>query len=157
MNLKKMPVIKLHTNINAHIERCFDLARSIDLHKQSTPGTQEEAIAGVTSGLIGLNETVTWRAKHFGITQTLSSKITAFEYPFHFRDEMIQGVFKSIKHDHFFSEEPDGSTSMIDHFEFECPLGILGYLANELFLKKYLTVLLKKRNAIIKAEAEKIK
>lgn len=151
-----MPIIKIHTNINSNIERCFDLARSIDLHKRSTPGTQEEAIAGVTTGLIGLNETVTWRAKHFGITQTLSSKITAFEYPFHFRDEMIQGVFKSIKHDHFFSIEPNGSTLMIDHFEFESPLGLLGHLANALFLKKYLTVLLTNRNAIIKEEAEKV-
>lgn len=51
-----MPVIILHTQINAPIERCFDLSRSIDLHKISTAHTKEEAINGVTSGLINLDE-----------------------------------------------------------------------------------------------------
>ena len=69
-----MPKIELTTIIDAPIERCFDLARSIDLHKLSTAGTDEEAIAGVMSGLIGKNEQVTWKAKHFGITQKLTSK-----------------------------------------------------------------------------------
>jgi hypothetical protein len=84
-----MPFIELTTFIHAPIDRCFDLARSIDLHKLSTQGTEEEAIAGVTSGLIGKGEQVTWKAKHFGITQKLTSRITVFEYPYHFRDEML--------------------------------------------------------------------
>jgi hypothetical protein len=51
-----MPVINLHTQINAPIGIVFDLSRSIDLHKISTAHTNEEAIAGVTSGLIGMGE-----------------------------------------------------------------------------------------------------
>lgn len=101
-----MPHIKLETIINAPIERCFDLARSIDLHKISTGNTQEEAIAGTTSGLIGLNETVTWRARHFGVRQTLTSKITEFERPHFFVDEMLEGAFKSIYHKHIFRPHP---------------------------------------------------
>ena len=97
-----MPRIELQTIINAPVERCFDLARSIDFHKATTPGTNEEAIAGVRSGLIGKDEEVTWRARHFGITQTLSSRITGFQRPSYFRDEMTTGVFKAIKHDHVF-------------------------------------------------------
>lgn len=65
-----MPRIVLKTIIRAPIDRCFDLSRSIDLHKVSTEQTNEEAIDGVTSGLISLDESVTWRAKHFGIDQT---------------------------------------------------------------------------------------
>src|SRR5690606_34016928 len=105
------------TVINAPIERCFDLARSIDLHKLSTEGTNERAVAGVTSGLIGKGQAVTWRAKHFGIIQTLSSRITEFERPYHFRDEMIKGAFKSITHDHIFKESRN-ITVMIDEFHF---------------------------------------
>lgn len=71
-----MPCIKIETTIHAPVQRCFDLSRSIDLHQISTIETKERAIAGKTSGLIGLNETVTWQAKHFGITQKLTSKIT---------------------------------------------------------------------------------
>jgi hypothetical protein len=66
--------IDLTTIINAPIEICFDLSRSIDLHQQSTQQTHEKAIAGRTTGLIELNEFVTWQATHFLITQKLTSK-----------------------------------------------------------------------------------
>lgn len=148
-----MPRIELNTKIKADIQIVFDLSRSIDLHKISTEHTDEEAIAGRTSGLIGMNESVTWRAKHFGIYQKLTSKITAFDRPNYFSDEMIMGAFKRFKHEHHFSEVGD-MTLMTDYFDYESPLGILGRLADRLFLKKYMTGLLKKRNWVIKDFAE---
>lgn len=148
-----MPHIHLELQINAPIERCFDLARSIDLHKLSTGNTQEEAIAGTTSGLIGLNETVTWRAKHFGVRQKLTSKITEFERPHFFVDEMLEGAFKSIHHKHIFKQEGE-ATIMTDEFFYESPLGILGVFADKLFLEKYLRKLLTERNKMIKEFAE---
>ena len=150
-----MPLIELTTIINAPVARCFDLARSIDLHKLSTEGTNEEAIAGVTTGLIAKNQEVTWRARHFGMTQTLSSRITEFERPYHFRDEMIKGAFKSIKHDHIFRETEVG-TVMKDKFYFESPGWILGRFVNRLILTSYLRSLLTKRNQMIKSIAESV-
>lgn len=153
-----MPVIKLETKINAPIERVFDLARSIDLHTKSASASNEEAIGGRTSGLIELDETVTWRAKHLGVRQTLTSKITIFERPFHFRDSMLRGIFKRIDHDHFFEEIAD-ATLMRDRFDYDAPLWILGNLADILFLEKYMTKFLIERNRLIKeiAESEKWK
>ena len=148
-----MPLIELITVINAPIERCFDLARSIDLHKLSTAGTQEEAIAGVTSGLIGKGQRVTWRAKHFGIRQNLTSEITQFQYPFHFRDEMIRGVFKVLNHDHHFQQIED-HTVMTDKFYFESPGGIIGAMFTKLVLTSYLKNILMKRNKFITEVAE---
>ena len=148
-----MPVIELTTVIAAPIGRCFDLSRSIDLHRLSTQGTQEEAIAGVTSGLIGKGQRVTWRARHFFIRQTLTSEITAFEPPYFFRDEMVQGAFKLLKHDHVF-EEKGSETVMKDKLYFETPAGLAGHLFNKLVLTAYLTRLLVKRNTVIKEVAE---
>jgi ligand-binding SRPBCC domain-containing protein len=148
-----MPRIELNTKIKAEIQIVFDLSRSIDLHKISTEHTNEEAIAGKTSGLIGLNESVTWRAKHFGVYQELTSKITAFDRPNYFSDEMVKGAFKRFKHEHHF-KEVDGVTLMTDYFDYESPLGIIGKLADRLFLKKYMTALLEKRNKVIKDFAE---
>jgi len=148
-----MPTIQLETRINAPIEKVFDLARSIDLHMESTKQTGEKAIAGKTSGLIELGETVTWRAKHFGIWQTLTSKITEFDRPDYFVDEMVQGAFKSFRHKHHFSSI-DNQTLMKDVFVFESPLGVLGSLFNWLILKGYMTTLLTKRNKVIKKAAE---
>ncbi|WP_257669818.1 SRPBCC family protein [Parapedobacter tibetensis] len=148
-----MPVIELKTNIQAPIEVCFDLARSIDLHELSTGNTRERAVAGVTTGLIGLGETVTFEATHFGVRQRLTSVIAAFERPRHFRDEMVKGAFRYIRHDHFF-EGKNGVTVMTDQFDFGSPLGVLGRLANWLVLTNYLRNFIDQRNMMIKQYAE---
>src|ERR1700743_2522414 len=103
INIPIMPTIVLITKINAPVETVLNLSRSIDLHIVSTKQTGERAIGGRTSGLIGLNETVTWRAKHFGIWQNLTSKITVFNPPNLFADEMVSGAFKSFRHEHHFT------------------------------------------------------
>lgn len=148
-----MPKIELTTEIFSTIEICFDLSRSIDLHKISTVQTNEEAIAGKTSGLISLNESVTWQATHFGIRQKLSSKITAFDRPVFFKDEQQKGAFKSFYHDHKFEQIGD-KVIMKDLFEFESPFGIFGKIFNQLILVKYLRKLLIDRNNVIKEFAE---
>lgn len=153
-----MPKIELQTKIKAEKRIVFDLSRSIDLHKISTKHTNEKAIAGRMSGLIELNESVTWKAKHFGVTQKLTSKITEFEKPNYFTDEMVEGAFKKFRHEHHFSSFENG-TLMIDIFDYESPFGIVGQIADKLFLKKYMKNLLNKRNLVIKdfAESEKWK
>lgn len=148
-----MPTIHLRTLINAKIDIVFDLSRSVDLHKISTEQTNEEAIAGVTSGLIGENESVTWRAKHFGFYQKLTSKIIEFNRPYSFTDEMQKGIFKSFKHQHLFKVIND-KTEMIDTFTYESPFGIFGQFADKLFLKKYMEKFLMVRNETIKEFAE---
>jgi len=148
-----MPKIVLETLIEAPAEVVFDLARSIDLHKLSTAHTNEQAVAGVTSGLISMNESVTWRARHFGIYQTLTSKITEFDRPRLFVDEMINGAFHSFRHEHHFAQQ-NNTTVMRDIFDYKSPLGFLGNLVDVLFLKRYMTGLLITRNGMIKEFAE---
>ena len=153
-----MPKIHLQTFSKSKKEIVFDLSRSVDLHILSTKKTNEKAIAGKISGLMELNDTVTWRAKHLGIYQNLTSKITEFDKPNYFADEMVNGAFKSFKHEHFFEDFEDG-TLMKDIFEYQSPLGFLGKLADKFFSEKYLTSFLIERNNLIKecAESEKWK
>jgi len=154
-----MPTIEIKTLIKADLKTCFNLARNIDFHKTSMEHSNEKAIAGKTSGLIELGEWVTWEAKHFGIEQKLTSKITEFESPNYFVDEMISGAFKSFRHEHIFKNSFDNKfnvdyTLMIDKFHFQSPFGIFGKLANVLFLKRYMTNLLETRNALLRQKAE---
>jgi len=128
-----MPTIHLTTYIDALPRVVFDLSRSIELHQLSTEQTQEKVVAGRMSGLITLGETVTWRAKHFGVFQELTAKVTAFDAPNSFTDEMVSGAFKSFKHVHQFETAGRG-TNMIDVFSYVSPLGILGEFADVLFL-----------------------
>jgi len=148
-----MPVIELSTVISAPRERVFDLARSIDAHQDSTEGTSERAIAGVTTGLIGLNDEVTWEARHLGLRQRLTVRVTEFNRPQHFQDIMVAGAFKSMKHDHLFLEHAMG-TQMNDRFEFQSPMGILGKIVDQLFLRAYMERFLVHRNGILKKLAE---
>lgn len=148
-----MPVILLFTKIKAAQKIVFDLSRSIELHKISTKKTNEKVIGGRTSGLIKLNETVTWRAKHLGVYQNFTSKVTGCKEADFFADKMISGAFKSFKHEHFFSYN-ENVTTLVDVLEYTSPLGILGKIVDRLFLKKYMTNFLLERNKTIKEFAE---
>jgi ligand-binding SRPBCC domain-containing protein len=145
--------VTVETWIRAPLPRCFDAARDLDLHVQSLAHTGEVAVAGKTSGLIGMGEEVTWRGRHFGVRQHFTSKITAFDAPRHFQDSMQRGAFKLFVHDHFFSESGDG-TMMLDVLLFAAPLGVLGRIAEKLVLRRYLARLLTSRAVVIKAVAE---
>ncbi|RYE39005.1 MAG: cell division protein [Sphingobacteriales bacterium] len=149
-----MPVIRLETFINSDQQTVFDLARSIDLHQVSTAHTNELAVAGKTSGVIELNEWVTWEARHFGIVQKLTSKITEMRFSNYFVDEMVSGAFKSFKHEHIFESKGEG-TLMTDIFSYISPLGIIGKLADKLFLERYMRNLLLTRNRVVKEYAER--
>ena len=148
-------MIKIHltTVINAPVERVFDLSRSINLHKISVAHTEEKVIAGVTTGLVKENDTVTWQAKHLFKIRQFTSKITAMKIPEYFTDEMTKGDFKSFFHQHHF-KIIDNGTIMIDIVEFESPYGIFGKLFNSLYLENYMKKLLLQRNAVIKMYAE---
>ena len=148
-----MPAIDLTTEVAAPPSRVFDLARSIDLHTASMAGHNERPIAGVTSGLIGPAQSVTWQARHFGVPFRLTSRVLAFDPPHHFRDGMIHGPFKSFTHDHFFIPI-EGGTIIRDVFDYRSPLGPLGWLADVLFLRRHMTDLLRTRNQVVKQVAE---
>jgi len=148
-----MPFIQLTTFIAAPIERVFDLSRSIDLHKSSMTRYGEKPIAGTISGLINLREEVTWKAKHFYKERILKVRITAMQKPFSFIDEQVQGIFKLMKHEHFF-KPCDNGTIMIDQFYFELHSSLLGKWLNRLYLTGYIKRLLEERNSTIKATAE---
>jgi ligand-binding SRPBCC domain-containing protein len=144
------------TLIDAPVTRCFDLARSVEVHLAGNVHWGDEAVAtaGVTSGLLGMGQRVTFRARHFALRHHLTSEITAFDPPAHFQDTMIDGPFRSLQHDHFFRAIAGGQTEMRDLFRFAAPPPVLGRLAETLFLCRYMRTLLLERSAVIRQVAE---
>ncbi|SEF54387.1 hypothetical protein SAMN05421819_0366 [Bryocella elongata] len=144
------------TLIHAPIDRCFDLSRSVEVHLRSNIHSGEQALAtgGVTTGLVGLHQRVTWRAKHFGIWQNLTSETTALQAPTYFQVTMVEGIFRSMQADHIFRAISPTFTEMKDVFRIAAPLPLLGLLAELLFLRRYMLNLLRERNAVIKRVAE---
>jgi ligand-binding SRPBCC domain-containing protein len=148
-----MVTLELHTFIAAPPERVFDLSLCVDLHLRSMEHSGEEVVAGRVKGLLALGETVTWRARHLGVRQRLTVRISGFERPRWFRDELVRGAFATMVHDHHF-DPADGGTMMRDVFRFSAPAGPLGRLMERLVLHRYMTRLLADRNATIKFIAE---
>jgi ligand-binding SRPBCC domain-containing protein len=144
------------TRIHAPLDRCFDLARSVEVHIAGNVHFGESAVAksGVTSGLIGLGQRVTWQARHFWTVQKLTSEITALDRPTYFQDVMINGPFQSMRHDHYFEALTPNETRMRDVFCFAAPLGILGRLVEFTVLRRYMQALLRERNAVIREIGE---
>jgi ligand-binding SRPBCC domain-containing protein len=116
-----VPIIELTTEIRAPIERVFDLARSIDLHVRTASSTNERAVGGVTTGLIGLHEAVTWEARHFGLLQRLTVQINEYDRPHRFCDSIVRGAFQRLAHEHLFEERGE-ITRMVDKFDFASPV-----------------------------------
>lgn len=149
-----MVIIRTEILISAPIHICFDLARNIDIHTQTVwKHTQERAVEGTIEGMISEGETVTFQARHFFIRQELTSKITEFKRPYYFTDQMIKGVFKSLRHEHFFEDRIE-KTLMKDIMIFEAPLGIVGWIVERLILKRYMKQFLEHRNNQLKIIAE---
>jgi ligand-binding SRPBCC domain-containing protein len=150
-----MASFRIVTRIAAPIEVCFNLARDIDFHTRSLSDTGERAVAGRTSGLIGMGESVTWEARHLGVRQQLTAEVTDFDFPKYFRDVMTRGAFQSFAHDHRF-ETVGRETVMTDEVVFRSPFGTLGALVDSVFMTGYLRRLLEGRCQAIKQEAEAV-
>jgi ligand-binding SRPBCC domain-containing protein len=148
-----MPVILLETFLSAPVQDCFDAARNLDLHLGSMKHTGEKAVAGKLSGLAESGDVITWEAVHFGIRQQLTVEIGKMNPPYYFEDFMVKGAFAEMHHTHFFDVMPDG-TRMRDVFRFRAPLGILGRMAEGLFLTRYMRNLLLTRNQFLKQIVE---
>jgi ligand-binding SRPBCC domain-containing protein len=108
----------------------------------------------VTSGLIEEGQEVEWEAVHFGFRQRLRVRIAAMARPHSFRDIMVRGAFKSMRHDHLFRALESGHCEKIDVLEIEAPLGLLGWIAERLFLGAYMRRFLRNKNADLKAILE---
>jgi ligand-binding SRPBCC domain-containing protein len=141
------------TRLPVGVQEAFDRSRSIDLHMSSMARSRERAIAGVTTGLIGEGEEVTWRAWHFGVRIRMTSRITQMSPPDSFIDEQVRGPFRSFRHEHVFAADGHG-TIMTDHVVLSAPFGVLGRAA-ERVVGPYLRRLIEQRNAHLLAASER--
>jgi ligand-binding SRPBCC domain-containing protein len=137
------------TRLPTDVETAFYRSLSIDAHTASMARSRERAVGGVTSGIIGLGQEVTWRAWHFGVPIRMTSRITELNRPDFFSDEQVRGPFRSFRHEHRFETGDDDGTLMIDRVRFAAPFGPLGRAA-ELVVGPYLRRLIERRNAYLR-------
>ncbi len=149
-----VPRFQVTTIIAAPPPACFRLSLSIDAHLASMAGADEAAVDRTTNDGMELGDTVTWRARHFGIWFRMTSEITAYQFPTHFVDEQVNGPFGYWRHEHWFEQMPTGRTRMVDIVNFRSPAGLVGALVDRAVLLRYLRRLIEQRNAWLKQSLE---
>ena len=148
-----MPQIIVKTEIDADIDTCFDLARDVGFYYNTLEKFTEIPISGKVTGLMEAGDYVTWETNHLSLMQHLTLKVTEFEKPILFVDDMVRGEFKTYRHEHIFEVDND-KTFMIDKFEFQSPYGIFGKLVDWVFLKRHFKKLIITRNKTLRLHAE---
>ncbi|GAA4203894.1 hypothetical protein GCM10022252_62210 [Streptosporangium oxazolinicum] len=149
-----MPRFEVVTHVVAPPDRVFDISLDVGVHTASMAGSSEEAVGGVTAGGLVLGESVTWRARHFGIRWRMTSRISVYDRPGYFVDEQVSGPFKRWHHAHRFRSDGRGGTVMSDVIDFAAPFGFLGAIAEILVLRRYMPMLIRARSRYVKQVAE---
>ena len=148
-----MGEITIRTWIAAPVEVCFDLARDVAAHAESSAFSGERLVApGRLYGLLETGDLLCFEGKHFGFRQRFCAKITHVDRPHVFVDEMVEGVFRALRHAHWFSAL-DGGTLMSDHLTWRAPLGAL---ADILLLDRHMRWFVTAKQARLKAIIEAV-
>jgi hypothetical protein len=164
-----MPVITCDTRIEAPIDLCFDLARDVGVHCETAADTRERAVPpGKTTGLLELQDLVTFEATHFAIRWRLTARIVEMTPPHRFVDRMERGPFAFLEHTHEFSRigaatlggaalggaTLGGTTLMRDVMTWRSRFGPAGACVDALILRRHLQRFLTTRGLRLKHLAE---
>ena len=150
-----MPIVVIETTIHVPVELCFDLARDVGVHAESAAFSSERIVEpGRTEGLLERGDLIAFEGRHFGIRQRFVARITEFDRPIRFVDEMVHGAFKRLRHIHEF--KPIGNaTLMRDIIEWQAPFGLIGRLADTLFLRRHMVGFVSTKQRALKQIAER--
>ena len=149
-----MGSITVLTGIDAPQDVCFDAARDVSLHVRSAGFSHERLVApGRLDGLLESGDLVCFEGRHFGVRQRFCARIVEMERPFRFVDEMTRGSFRSMRHVHSFYENGLG-TIMRDDLTWVAPLGILGRLADAIFLERHMRRFVERKQRALKEIVE---
>jgi len=149
-----MPTVVIETRMDAPIELCFDLARDVGVHAESAAFSSERILQpGRMDGLLERGDFVAFEGRHFGIKQRFVARITELDRPIRFVDEMVHGAFKRLRHIHEF-EGIGNATVMRDIIEWQAPFGLLGRLADALFLRRHMAWFVFTKQTALKQIAE---
>ena len=149
-----MVTIRCEVSVQAPAERCFDLARSVDLHVDSSTGIGARAIGGRRGGLSGEGNETVWSARFFGVRFSMTTRIEGFTFPTRFDDRMTRGLLRRFEHAYRFRPLPDGSCVMSDELMVEAPFGPVGRWMERFYLARRMDELVRLRLEHIKRVAE---
>ena len=145
--------IHITTFVEAPMQRVFDLARHFTVLKYALRDTPAAVSSGAANELFSSGDTVTFQSRNLGKTRTVTARITEMDGRTRFTEEQVKGDLRSYRHMHHFMPADNG-TIMIDMIECEPPRDLLGSLAGDGALQRYVKKIVGRRIAEIRQYAE---
>jgi ligand-binding SRPBCC domain-containing protein len=125
--------------LNVSIDAAWDYFLSPENLEKITPPEMGFKITSEVSKKAYAGQIITYRVGIFpGIKTNWVTEITQVKHQVFFIDEQRFGPYKMWHHEHLFKALPNGKTLMEDKISYKIPFGILGHLAQRLFIKKQL-------------------
>lgn len=90
------------------------------------------------------------------VTQRMIAVHTAYEKGRMFQDTIVKGPFSKWIHTHTMEPDGEGGTWLIDHIEYELPMGPLGALFGGGFARKKLEKMFEFRHEVTRKECERV-
>ncbi len=153
-----MPTREFRLLIHAPLEAVWEFHNSIQsLFLLTPPSTQ----AKLDGDPVPMAQGVVYKLKlkRWGVIPlpTWSARIAVYDPPHRFEDEQIsgQGPFKSWRHVHRFERVEDDYTLLFDQVTYEVPFGVLGKVADSLFIRADIERMFAYRHQVTKRELEK--
>ncbi len=154
--LARTPVITIRHEVHIHApaERCFDLARSVDLHVDSAAEIAARAVGGRMHGLSGAGDATIWSARFCGVRFEMTTRLEDFSRPTRFGDRLTRGLPRRFEHVYRFEPTPEGGCAVSDELTFEAPFPLLGRWLERLYFARRMRQLVRQRLEHIKGIAE---
>jgi ligand-binding SRPBCC domain-containing protein len=130
-------VLSTTTVLDAPVERVFDFFSRPENLAVITPPRMGFVIIGV-SGAMGYGTLIRYRIRIAGIPVTWLTGIEVWEPGRRFVDAQLSGPYHCWWHEHVFVPDGDARTIMHDRVLYTPPFGIIGRIANALFIRREL-------------------
>lgn len=145
----KKYILKKEQFISKPLKEVFSFFEKPENLSEITPKTLSFKILNSTPIKMEKNAFINYRIKILAIPLYWTTKITDYNPPFSFTDEQLKGPYSLWRHTHIFVE-CNGGTLMTDEVLYSIPYGILGEIAQKIYVKRELDNIFSFREKTIK-------
>lgn len=148
-----MAIFEKRTRIAASAERVFAFHEEPGAHQRLTPAWAGQRILQAAKSL-AVGERAVAEVTIGPVKRILVAEHTAYEPGRMFRDRQITGPFAKWEHTHLVEPDGDGAAYLVDHIEYELPLGVLGRIFGGWLARRQLERLFEFRHRVTKEACE---
>jgi hypothetical protein len=151
--IRRMPVFEKRSRINATPEQVFAFHEAPGALERLTPPWEEVRVVEQTGG-IEVGARVVIETRIGPIWARWIAEHTRYEKGRMFQDVQRSGPFRKWVHTHRMDPDGEGGCILVDHVEYELPLGGLGDLAGGWMVRRRLARMFDHRHEVTREACE---